>query len=302
MKLTPIALFAALSIQGAIVPDVRALLSKQEFSAAEKLIEKQRAGGPWTPELIEAHSWLGRGALLAKQYDKALAYAAQTRKLSVAALKTRKLDAEERLPIGFGASIEVEGQALAAKSQLSEAITFLNREVKAYWDTSIRTRIQKNINLLSLEGKPAPALELKEMIGPNGASTLAKLKGKPVLLFFWAHWCADCKAQASLIAEVVARYGKKGLTVIGPTQRYGYVAGGEDATAAEEKTYIASVYAKAYAVIPGMSVPLSEENFRVYGSSTTPTMVLIDKKGIVRMYNPGSLALEQLSAKIEPLL
>ena len=302
MRLTSIALFAALSVQAAIVPEVRVLINNKDLAAAEKLIEAQRAGGPWTPELIEAQSWLGRGALFAKQYDKALAYAAQTRKLSLEALKSRKLDDEKRLPIGFGASMEVEGQALAAKGQLSEAIGFLNREVKTYWATSIRTRIQKNINLLSLEGKRAPALELKEMIGPNPAVSLAKLKGKPVLLFFWAHWCADCKAQGPILTELLAKYGKKGLTVIGPTQRYGYVAGGDDATPAAEKSYIATVYAKSYAAIPGMSAPLSEENFRMYGSSTTPTLVLIDKTGIVRMYNPGSLTMEQLTAKIEPLL
>lgn len=302
MKLSPIALCFALSIQGAIVPDVRVLINKQDFLAAEKLIEAQRSGGPWTPELIEAQSWLGRGALFAKQYDKALVFAAQTRKLSLEALKTRKLDDEARLPIGFGASIEVEGQALAGKGQLSEAITFLNKELKAHWSTSIRTRIQKNINLLSLEGKRAPALELKEMIGPNVAVSLSKLKGKPVLLFFWAHWCADCKAQAPIISDLLTKFGKKGLTIIGPTQRYGYVAGGDDATPEIEKAYIATIYNKSYAAIPGMSVPLSEENFRIYGSSTSPTLVLIDKTGIVRMYNPGSLSMEKLSARIEPLL
>jgi len=293
---------AALTLPAAIVPEVRVLLNKQDFSGAEKLIETQRAGGAWTPELIEAQSWLGRGALAAKQYDKALAYAAETRNHSMAALKSRKLDDERRLPIGFGASIEVEGQALAGKGQLSEAISFLNKELKTYYSTSIRTRIQKNINLLSLVGKAAPTLQVKESIGPNPAVPLAKLKGKPVLLFFWAHWCGDCKAQAPIIAALAEKYGPKGFTVIGPTQRYGYAAGGEDATPAVEKPYISSIYDKFYAAIPKMSAPLSEENFRLYGSSTTPTLVLIDKAGIVRLYNPGQLTAEELSAKIEPLL
>lgn len=302
MKFLYSLVIAALTLPAAIVPEVRVLLNKQDFSGAEKLIETQRAGGAWTPELIEAQSWLGRGALAAKQYDRALAYSAETRKLSMAALKSRKLDDEKRLPTGFGASIEVEGQALAGKGQLSEAIAFLNKELKTYYATSIRTRIQKNINLLSLVGKPAPALQVKEYVGSNPVLPLSKLKGKPVLLFFWAHWCGDCKAQAPIIAALAGKYGPKGFTVIGPTQRYGYVAGGEDATPAVEKQYIASIYEKSYAAIPKISAPLSEENFRLYGSSTSPTLVLIDKAGIVRLYNPGQLTAEELSARIEPLL
>jgi len=295
-------LLASFAAQAAIIPEVRILLNKQDFAAAEKLIETQRAGGPWTPELIEAQSWLGRGALAAKHFDKALAYSSETRKLSLAALKTRKLDDEKRLPIGFGASIEVEGQALAGKGQLSEAITFLTREEKTYHNTSIRTRIQKNINVLSLVGKRAPALEVKDSVGSLKPMTLASLKGKPVLLFFWAHWCGDCKEQAPILADLSAKYGPKGLTIIGPTQHYGYINGGDDATPAVEKPYIAGIYEKFYKNIPGMAAPLSEENFRVYGSSTSPTLVLIDKTGIVRLYNPGKLTAEELRSKIESLL
>jgi hypothetical protein len=92
------------------------------------------------------------------------------------------------------------------------------------------------------------------------------------------------------------------LQVVGPTQRYGYVAGGEDATPAQEKPYIQSVYEKFYATIPGMTVPLSEENFKLYGSSTSPTLVLVDKQGLVRLYHPGRLSAEELASKIEALL
>ena len=301
MRIFSLVLFVA-SLQGAIVPEVRAYLDQKDFAGAAKLIEAERAGGAWTPELLLAHSWLGRGALAAKQFDRALEYSEATRKLVMAALKTRKLDAEATLPIAFGASIEVKGQALAAKGQLGEALAFLEHEVKTYRMTSMRARIQKNINLLSLVGKPAPTLETKVYIGAQSPSTLANLKGKPVLLFFWAHWCSDCKAEAGIVAELASKYSSRGLVVVGPTQHFGYVAGGEDAAPAVETAYIGKVYQQYYSSIPGMAVPLSEENFRMYGASTTPTIVLIDKAGIVRLYNPGILTKAQLTAKIEALL
>jgi thioredoxin-related protein len=51
-----------------------------------------------------------------------------------------------------------------------------------------------------------------------------------------------------------------------------------------------------------MPVPVSEENFKVYGASTTPTLVLIDRRGVVRLYHPGNLSYEELAAKLESIL
>jgi thioredoxin-related protein len=48
-----------------------------------------------------------------------------------------------------------------------------------------------------------------------------------------------------------------------------------------------------------MPAPVSEENFRNYGASTTPTLVLIDRNGIVKMFHPGNLSLPELKAQLE---
>jgi len=42
--------------------------------------------------------------------------------------------------------------------------------------------------------------------------------GKPKLLFFWAHWCGDCRAEASILARLKKEYGPKGLV---RPQKYG---------------------------------------------------------------------------------
>jgi hypothetical protein len=51
-----------------------------------------------------------------------------------------------------------------------------------------------------------------------------------------------------------------------------------------------------------VAAPLSAANFVAYGSSTTPTLVLIDAAGIVRMYHPGALSESDLSARIQTIL
>jgi thiol-disulfide isomerase/thioredoxin len=212
-------------------------------------------------------------------------------------LKKRPLDQEKRLPTGFGASIEVTGQALAGQGKRSEGVAFLQRELKAWRATSIRTRIQKNLNLLTLEGTAAPGIEQKEWIG---AAKPFALTGKPVALFFWAHWCGDCKQQGPVLARLQKEF--KRLAVVMPTQRYGYAQGGEEVPPAEEVKYIAKIREQFYPDLMKAPAPLSEETFKVFGCSTTPTLVLVDAKGIVRLYHPGKMTYEELLPKIKALV
>jgi thiol-disulfide isomerase/thioredoxin len=181
-------------------------------------------------------------------------------------------------------------------------VLFLGEELKKWQDTSIRDRIQKNINLLTLEGKPAPVLDISPSIGTRKPVPLSAHRGHPVLLFLWAHWCPDCKAEVEVVEKLMAKYGPRGLVVVAPTQHYGYVAGGEAASPAVETKYIEKVFAKYYAGLGSVEIPLSEANFSKLGVSTTPTMVIIDGQGIVRLYNPGAASYEVLAQKIEASL
>ncbi len=295
--LTALLALASFCAAGQVIGDVREAIADRDFAHAERYIQSYRAKNGVTPELLEALSWLGRGALDANQYDQAERYAAETRKLALQELAKRKMDDERHLPIALGASIEVHAQVLAARGARGEAIVFLRQELGPHRNTSIATRIQKNINLLSLEGKPAPPLDVTQWLGPKPVP-LGQLKGHPVLLFFWAHWCGDCKAEVPELARLVAQYQSKGLVLIGPTQHYGYAAGGNDASRDEETRYIDAVRNRYYGALPGMSVPVSEENFQRFGASTTPTLVLVDRQGIVRLYRPGAMLYSQLASKL----
>jgi len=298
-KLIPIGLIAVAAWAN-IVADVLALIDHNNFTLADGMLEKYRTEHGVTPEMLEALSWLGRGSLAAKQLDRAQAYAVETERLAVGQLKNRPLDAESHLPLALGAAIEVQGQVLNERGDRSGAVAFLRKELAAYRATSIRTRIQKNINLLSLEGKAAPALDQREYLGAKPVP-LTSLKGEPVLLFFWAHWCGDCKEEGPILAQIEKEYAAKRLVVVAPTQRYGYVARGEEAGPAEELKYIDEVRHKFYADLLNVPAPISEENFKNYGASTTPTLVLIDRQGIVRMYHPGRMTLEEIRAALNKL-
>lgn len=292
-----LAALASFSAAGQVIGDVRESIDAGDFAHAERYVQNYRAKNGVTPEFLEALSWLARGLLDARQYEPAERYAAETRRLVLQKLPGHKMDEERHLPVALGASIEVQAQVLAAHGARGEAIAFLRRELATYSNTSIAPRIQKNINLLTLEGKPAPPLEITEWLGPKPAP-LVQLKGHLVLLFFWAHWCGDCKAEVPELARLLAQYKSKGLVLIGPTQRYGYIAGGDDASREQETRYIDAVRNQYYYALSGMSVPVSEANFQRFGASTTPTLVLIDRQGIVRLYHPGAMPYQQLASKL----
>jgi thiol-disulfide isomerase/thioredoxin len=283
-----------------IIADVRAAIAKNDFKQGEETLKAFRTQYGTTPEAIEALSWLGRGALGQKLWNMADAYAKDARALVLEALKTRELDAEKHLPLALGATYEVEAQVLAHRDKLADAVHLLQGAIEQYKNTSIYTRLQKNVNILTLEGKPAPALTATEFLG-NKSAELSELKGKPVVLFFWAHWCPDCKMEAPILAKLLSAYQDKGLVVLAPTQRYGYVAGGKPATPQEELAHIENIRNQHYAAVD-MAVPISEADFKSYGASTTPTIVLVDRRGIVRLYHPGRMTEEELEPKVKEIL
>jgi len=61
---------------------------------------------------------------------------------------------------------------------------------------------------------PAPAFSL-ERLDRDGTLSLASLRGKGVVLNFWASWCIPCKDEAPLLERVWQTYRDRGLVVVG---------------------------------------------------------------------------------------
>src|SRR5580704_14597742 len=296
-RLLAILLFLSTVSFAGITDDVREALARNNAAAAEAELQAYRSRQGVTPDYLEALSWMARASLASHQPDQADTYAKQTESLSRQMLAKRPLDAEPHLPIALGAALEVQAQVLAARGETAQAVALLRRSVETYRNTSIRARLQKNLNVLGLAGQPAPPLKIASYLGPKPVS-LSQLNGSPVLLFFWAHWCGDCKAEGPVIAQLSSEFGSRGLMLLAPTQLYGYGARGEDATPKDELPYIERVWRHFYPALQGVPVPVSKENFNLYGASTTPTLVLLDRAGRVALYHPGVMPYEDLRAAI----
>jgi thiol-disulfide isomerase/thioredoxin len=292
---------AGQNTDGDIVAAVRAAIAAKDLARGNTLVGQFRSAHGVTPEVLEALSWLGRGALAVKDLDKAEAWATETHTLTIAALKSRKLDEDAHLQTALGAAIETEALVRVERGARSEAVYFLRQAIETYRNTAIHKRLAKDLNLLSLEGQPALRLEVTEYLD-RPVPTFAALKGKVVLLFFWAHWCSDCKAESPIIAKLLDKYRSQGLVVVAPTQRFGYTATNQSPSSAEELRYIVQVRDTYYSFLRNQPVPVSEANHRNYGVSSTPTLVLVDRDGLVRLYHPGQMTEAELETAIVRLL
>ncbi len=123
-------------------------------------------------------------------------------------------------------------------------------------------------------GKPAPDLTLPVAANADasGPLRLATLRGRPVVLDFWASWCGPCAVQAPILDRIARRYEKQGLVVIGI-----------DVDDPPDK-------ARAYAKAKGLSYPIvidPGEASKRYGVDKLPSLVVIDREGRVAGYFSG---------------
>lgn len=267
---------------GDLVRTVRYKISAGDLFTGEAAAAEYKREHGVDAEYLNAVGWLARGATLLGKTDKAWRYVAEVR---------REIPEEkDGLTVPLGAAIETEGRLRAARDGRGAALKFLEAEYARAKDTELRCRIRKNVNLLSLEGQPAPEM------------TATVPKGRPAVLFFWAHWCGDCKAQAPALGRVLEKYRAKGLAMVAPTRLFGTGAENKPATPAEEKAWIEKVWTESYGMLGGVPTPIDTETMVRWGVSSNPTLALVDRKGLVRLYTPTRLSEEELSRRVEELL
>jgi len=277
---------------GDLVRGVRYKLSAGDLASGIAAVDDYRRTTGIDAEYLDAVGWLARGSEMLGRPGQAQEYVAELR-------REIKVETPE-LVVPLGAAIEVESKLLVAQSGRGAAIRFLQNELAHAGAPALRSRINKNINLLSLEGQMAPPLATSVFVG-TAPPAAAALDGTPRLLFFWNASCGDCKAQAPALARVWQSYKAKGVTLIAPTRYYGTLDD-KTATPEEEKAQIAKVWQETYSGLDGVSAPIDTETMVRYGVSATPTFALVDRHGIVRLYAPTRLSETELSRRIDEVL
>ena len=279
-------------LAGDLVRGVRFKLSAGDIYSGASAVENYRRENGIDKEYLNAIGWLARGAEMLGYAEIATAYVEQLREAIP--------EETDDLLTPYGAAIEVDARLRATRDGRGAALRYLSEELARAQATSLRSRISKNINLISLEGQIAPAIDAEAYIGPKPPS-LESLEGEPVLLFLWAYWCGDCKAQYDSLARIWKRYEGQGLHLIAPTRLYDSVDGDAGARA-EEMQQIEDVWKESYPDLNGVPIPVDTDVMVRYGASATPTFALIDRKGRIRFYTPTRLSEAELSKRIEDVL
>lgn len=138
-----------------------------------------------------------------------------------------------------------------------------------------------------LRGKHATNFKLTTLGGEKIA--LADLKGKPVLINFWATWCAPCKVEMPWLEEFYKKYGSEDLQIVGIV---------EDDASKDEITKIVER--------TGVTYPILKTDHKIdaaYGGiDYLPTSYWVNRDGVIVAQSSGLGSKDEMEANIQKIV
>ena len=178
-------------------------------------------------------------------------------------------------------SIDTKFKKLATNSDVPDTVFAFEPEKK--W-AQVEMLVLPGEERLMLTGRPAADFTLKSLDGDS--QQLSSLRGKVVVLDFWATWCPPCRAELPSIEKLNAEFAGK-VQFLGVND--------EDAGTV-----------KGFLKKAGYTFPVlmdgKRQVHRTYGIRSIPVLLVIDRQGVIRQHFVGSRSQDALRSAIQSVL
>jgi thiol-disulfide isomerase/thioredoxin len=296
-----------------------AVVALKRFDEAERVFADYAQSEPVTPQgLFKLHHALARAYLADKKIERSAAHARDAFKVAKESPATAGEESDRARIIGaaaeFLADVQLQLKQNAEATATMEELLRLGLSLPSAQIFSGAARwlamneqeasIERVLNETPPAGAhvvTAPEINVAEWIDHKPVK-LSDLRGRVVLLDFWATWCAPCRTTMPKLKTLHERFKKDGLTVIGLTQFFGRE--GRTVMTPEEELERLRAYKKDLKLPYAFAVAADEDNDVRYGVQAIPTAFLLDRRGRVRFISVGAGAAghESLAALITKLL
>jgi peroxiredoxin len=134
------------------------------------------------------------------------------------------------------------------------------------WLSRVPSSASARPESIPLRGHPAPDFTLQTLDG--GELSLSDLRGKAVVLNFWATWCPPCQAEMPELQAAYEAYAPGGLVVLGVNQ-------------AEDRATVQAFLDERNLTFP-VALDSQYEASQLYQVNSLPTTFFIDRDGVIR--------------------
>lgn len=177
------------------------------------------------------------------------------------------------------------GMAEEFAGENKTAAAWYGQAVKHFPKSSAAKKAAGAIRRLGCVGRE---IEIRGPTADGGMTDLAELRGKVVLVQYWATWCEPCKADMALLKELYAKYGGRGFAILGVNL---------DHSSSDLAAYLDEHR------VPWKHIfeegGLDSRSANTMGIITLPTMILVNEKGKVLHRN---IHAAELSGELKQLL
>lgn len=160
-----------------------------------------------------------------------------------------------------------------------QALDYYRKVRDGFQGSEVGEKAAGAVNRLESVGR---RIELEGTTLDGKAFKLSQLRGRPVVVHYWATWCEPCKQDMKLLARLAARYKRAGLTLVGINV---------DARRQDAEAFMRANRLPWIQLFEEGGLESSRLS-KAFGVQTLPTMMLIDKDGTVVRHNVRAAELD----------